>query len=154
MSVIHDLRCSGCGLVYPDALIADVEVVRSGRALCAACGGPLVILWLKAPAITGTETNSTWFKPGYNVQLGRSFATFDEHQKYVKERGIQMMGPEEFRRTENTVHEPEEKWDHEGYVEAAKRGWAETVEGGKMYTIPKVDRSDTVVVDSTTGKET
>jgi hypothetical protein len=152
--VIHDLRCVACGQLYRDVMIADVEVVRSGRALCAGCGGVLHILWLRSPAITGTETGSTWFKPGYNVQLGRSFSSFDEHQKYVKEKGFQLIGPDEYRRSVNASHEPEEPWDHAGFVAAAKRGWDETVVGGKMYSIPKVDRNDTVVVDSTTGKET
>ena len=151
--IVHDLKCSGCGRVLCDVMIADVDTVRDGRAKCG-CGGAFVILWLRPPAITGTETSSTWFKPGYNVQLGRSFASFDEHQKYVKEKGLVLMGPDEYRRSVNNAHEAPEAWDHEGFVEAAKAGWEETVVGGKTISIPKVDRGDTVVVDSTTGKET
>lgn len=153
--VTHDLRCAGCGRIFYDVMIPCVDDVREGRYKCGRCGtGVLLILWLKPPAVNGVEKGSTWFRPGYNVQLGRSFASLDEHNKYVKEKGLQVIGPDEWRHGENTAHEPEEKWDHGAFVEAAKRGWEDTVEHGQNYSIPKVDRGDTVVVDTTTGRET
>lgn len=146
--IVHDLVCQKCRRILRDVMIPSLDALRMGCEKCG-CGGVFEIIWLRAPAITGTETGSRWFKPGYNVQLGRRFESFDEHQKYVKEHKLDIVGPEEYKRSQNMAHEPsEDPWDHEGFVEAAKAGWDETIEGGKLIPIPQVDRNETMVVDS------
>jgi hypothetical protein len=144
--IVHDLSCNNCGLLRRDVLLKHVEDIAL-LPPCQ-CGGRFEVIWLKAPAVVGTETGATWFRPGYNIQLGRYFSSFDEHQKYIKAKGITIQGPDEFRRTQAAIplEPPEPKL--EGFKDAMKEAWDETIIGGKIVLPKKLDETPTIAVDS------
>lgn len=137
--IVHDLRCNHCGYIKRDVFMQSPDDLKD--ALPCSCGGRYEIAYLKFPSVVGTETGATWFKPGYNFQLGRSFSSFDEHQKYVKEKGLIVMGPEEAKRNRDLAHEPSEP-KLEGVREAMEAAYHETFELGKMVKPKKLDPLD------------
>ena len=144
--IVHDLHCNRCGILRRDVLLKRVEEIVL-LAPCS-CGGRFEIIWLKPPSIVGTETNSTWFRPGYNVQLGKTFHSFDEHQKYVKERGIEVVGPDEAKRNHRGPSTDSSDVELPGFKDLMRDTWEETVIGGKVYQPKKLDETPTVAVDS------
>ena len=80
------------------------------------------------------------------MQTGKTFQSYGDYKKYCRDNNIEVVSNREF---QTNLSEPsEEPWDHRKFVEAAKDGWEEVIEGGKRYEIPKVDRTTTAVVDS------
>jgi hypothetical protein len=128
--ITHDLRCNHCGFIRRDVMMQSPDDLKT--ALPCSCGGRYEITYLKFPGVIGNGHG--WFKPGYNVQLGRSFSSFDEHEKYVKEKGLVVMGPEEAKRSRDLAHEPPEP-KLEGVREAMEAAYHETFELGKMQTL-------------------
>jgi len=139
MPICHDLKCKNCRFVRHDVLMNSPDDLKT--AVPCSCGGRYEITYLTFPGVIGTETGATWFKPGYNVQLGRSFSSYDEHQRYVKAKGLVVMGPEEAKRSRDLAHEPPEP-KLEGVREAMEAAYHETFEMGKMRTPKKLDPLD------------
>ena len=144
--LFHDFRCPRCSVTEYDVLVVSGDFPPN----CPACGEPMRIIHLKMPGVVGTDTGATWFKPGYDVQAGRVFHDRSEQQAWLKHKGLQEMGSEEYKRSMNNAHDPEPKF--EGLHEAAEEAYHEVFVEGKRYETHKLDKPPDVVVPSD-GKE-
>jgi hypothetical protein len=142
--ITHDLKCQSCGLLLRDIRLMSVKEVATLQ--CGRCHGRLGIIYLAFPGLLGVETGSS-FKSGYDVQLGKSFDSRSERDSYVRQKGLVAMGPDEYRRTMNTMHDSEPAFDDAGFEGAAKRAWQETVVEGKVKPIHKLDKDTHIAVD-------
>ena len=145
----HDLKCQNCGCLMRDIVLASAKQVEEFE--CGQCGGNVSIVYLQFPGLLGLETGSS-FRPGYDVQLGKIFQSRSERDSHVKARGLVALGPDEYKRTMNTMHDSEPAFDDAGFEEAAKRAWQENFVEGKVKPIHKLDKDAVMAVDSTTEK--
>lgn len=123
----HDFRCGKCQFVFEVTFDSSLDFKREWP--CQNCGGVAVQIWLRAPGLAGVEEPSTRgisrsFQPGYDIQSGRYFNSRSERDRYVKERGLVLMGPQEWDRTrkaQSETHTP--KINERALEEAAQKSW-------------------------------
>ena len=102
---------------------------------CQNCGGVAIQVWLQAPGLAGVEEPGTRgvsrsFEPGHDVQSGRYFNSRAERDRYVKGRGLELMGPKEWDRTWKALPSEREP-DRATLEEAAQKSWERLQAGEK-----------------------
>lgn len=139
----HDFQCK-CGRIqevfYPAGLVEDF--------ISCDCGRTAERVWLKAPGVAGD------IEPYYDVQLGCQINSKQQRERIAKERGKVLLGPDEFRRTNNTLHA--ETVDHEAdqrkFREAMEKAWSDVKNGNVPKTKPKTTPDDAVIVNPGGGE--
>jgi hypothetical protein len=109
---------------------------------CQNCAGVAQQIWLRAPGLAGVEEPSTrgirrTFQPGYDVQSGRVFNSRTEREKWAKGRGLEGLGPEEFKRTKDAVPSDPEP-DFSGLPAAMNDAYNETKAGVKGPPLARI----------------
>lgn len=128
----HDYLCTSCG--HTEEVVFD-DFSQFQKEIPCSCGGRAVQVWLQAPGLAGVSEPGSrgidrTFTPGYDIQSGRIFADRADRDKYLRERKLIALGPEEYKRSVNSSHsEPEP--DYSGLVPAMKEAYAEN-EAGKI----------------------
>jgi len=139
--ILHDFRCAKCGFTFEVAFPSSLDFKR--EIPCRNCEGVAVQIWLRAPGLAGVEEPGTRgisrsFQPGYDVQSGRHFNTRADRDRYVKERGLVLMGPQEWDRTRKAMPERPEP-DHATLPEAMEKSWQEMKAGKKAPPVQHLD---------------
>lgn len=147
----HDFRCTKCGATWE--VFMTIDQLR--RELPCSCGGVAVLTWLKAPGLGGVSEPSTrgvrpTFKPGFDVQLGRHFNTRSERDSYAKSRGLEIVGPEEWKRNADAGKRETEITRAE-LTEVMKDAWdqvkADEAKGKPADPLPVLDlKSNEVII--------
>ena len=121
----HDFACTKCGMRFEVTFDSSSDFRKEWP--CENCGGVAVQIWLQAPGLAGVEEPSTRgvarsFEPGWDVQSGKYFNTRAERDRYVKGRGLELMGPKEWDRTLKNLPSEREP-DRATLEEAAQKSW-------------------------------
>jgi len=122
----HDFKCAKCGNIFVVAFDSSEDFQRTWP--CLTCGGNANQIWLQAPGLAGVEEPGTRgvsrsFEPGHDVQSGRFFNTRAERDRYVKGRGLELMGPKEWDRTFKALPSGPREPDRATLEEAAQKSW-------------------------------
>ncbi len=124
---------------------------------CSNCAGVAVHIWLRAPGLAGVEEPGTRgvsrsFQPGHDIQSGRYFNTRSERDRYVKSRGLELMGPKEWDRTRKALPEnPEPKVSEEKLAEACQKSWEELQAGHRPPPMEKFETDDAIITEETSN---
>lgn len=145
----HDFKCTKCGMVAEVTFDSSSDFRKEWP--CANCGGVAVQIWLRAPGLAGVEEPSTRgvsrsFEPGYDIQSGRYFNTRSERDRYVKARGLELMGPQEWDRTRKAMPEsPEHKVNERALEEAAQKAWERLQAGERPEPMEEYKGEDAIL---------
>jgi hypothetical protein len=148
----YDFRCAKCGTVFETSM--SFEQLR--RELPCRCGGVAVLAWLKAPGLAGVSEPSTrgitrTFTPGYDIQLGKTFADRAERDRYLKSRGLEAVGPDEWHRNQSSMPSRQDSEpEFRDLGDVMKESWEETksaeARGDPAPVLPVVDLKDGTVI--------
>ena len=123
----HDFRCVKCGCTFEISFASGDDFRREWP--CPTCAGSAIQVWLPAPGLAGvsepgTRGVSRSFEPGHDVQSGRYFNDRAERDRYVKGRGLELMGPKEWDRTMKAMPDPTDREPNRATLEeAAQKSW-------------------------------
>jgi hypothetical protein len=123
----HDFRCTKCKFQFE--VVFDCSDAFRREWPCVNCSGVAHQVWLRAPGLAGVSEPSTRgvsrsFEPGWDVQSGKYFNDRAERDKYVKGRGLELMGPKEWDRTMKALPDPTSREpDRATLEEAAEKSW-------------------------------
>jgi len=109
---------------------------------CQNCGGVAHQVWLKAPGLAGVEEPSTrgvsrTFQPGKDLQSGQYFESRTDRDRWLKQRGLEALGPEEYDRSRKAAKEDPEP-DYSGLIPAMKEALEESQSSGAPPFRPDV----------------
>jgi hypothetical protein len=122
----HDFHDPKCGQTFEVTFACSSDFRREVPCYC---GGTAHQVWLRAPGLAGvsepgTRGVSRSFEPGHDVQSGRWFNDRAERDRYVKGRGLELMGPKEWDRTMKSLPDPTDREPNRATLEkAAQKSW-------------------------------
>ena len=130
--ICYDFRCLKCGqdweAIFPSA-------AQATQTLPCNCGGEAQHIW-KSFGGKGRIGGEKGRYPRYEIQAGRTFHSAKEENAYLKSKGLEKMGPDEYRRSVS-YSEPEP--DYSGIKDCMKEAWAEA-EAGIVHQHKVVDK--------------
>lgn len=144
----HDFRCTKCNYTYEISFASSLDFRREWP--CPNCAGIGIQIWLKAPGLAGVEEPGTRgvdrsFIPGMDIQSGRYFNTRAERDRYVKSKGLELMGPKEWDRTRKNLPSREPKVDETKLVDACEHAWQDLTAGRKAPPMEKYKDEDVIL---------
>ena len=93
--VTYDFRCVKCGTV------GELFVEAGTKLADCSCGGVASQVWMKAP---GVMNKMKGLYPQFDTQLGVTINSPQERDRIAKQRGLEIIGVDEHRRTINNTN--------------------------------------------------
>lgn len=129
--------CTGCGAIGEELVEAGTKV------LTCSCGQPAVQIWMKAPGV-GNKAKGKF--PYFDAGLGMTVESPQQRQKIADQKGLTIMGREEFARNAANYKAPEENYiDREKWRESAQKAWQDI----KSQAVPLNPATPMSKVDAT-----
>lgn len=143
----HDYRCSKCSTTYE---IAWNTFEDFRKEVDCACGGTAIQVWRKAPGLAGVEEPSTrgvrrTFHAGLDVQTGKYFQSRVERERYIRSRGLEIIGPEEHKRMLTQIT-PDPEPEMAGLKDAMEKSWQELHAGKPAPPMGQIDLGKDIVM--------
>lgn len=129
MPVLNDYECGSCKSIFEAMLEWDQRQIHCYRCQT----GVANRVFLKAPGFNGR--NKGVF-PRFDTQLGITLESSQHMERIAKERGLAIMGNEEWNRSRNAPRTPDPMDSNEPdpqLIEIAKRAWDDV----KYDRVPK-----------------
>lgn len=126
----YDFKCQLCG--HTDELLLGKPV---DFARCY-CGGNAVRVWVKGPMV-GNKQKGKY--PYFDIQLGVTLESPQHRDRIAKERGLTILGNDEWERTRKAQPEeaPPPTVNHEKWIQAAEETYAQMIAGNiPNVTVP------------------
>lgn len=123
-----DYKCLKCGQ-WTEAYI---ETERVPEAIYCECGGVAQRRWRKGPGIVGDGGF-------HSAQLGKTFSSRSEFNKYCKDNNLEVLGTREWHHTqrESGREDIEEKERDEKITQALEESWQRVIVG--KQSVPQMD---------------
>jgi putative FmdB family regulatory protein len=150
MAVLHDYRCLKCQRTFE--ALADVEA----RILpCPLCGqGTAERVFLRMGGMLGRNKGKY---PYFDKQLGVTLESSQHRDRVAKERGLVVMGVDEYNRSRNAPRSPDPLDDPNPdpkLIEIAKKVWDDHKYGRVKPEPPKPAPKDADVLDIANAPKT
>ncbi len=128
---LYDVKCLKCGALGE----CFFESSDPNRVAQCSCGGYAHIEWRGFGGMMGKNKG---IYPHHDVQLGMTIESSQHRDRVAKERGLAVLGPDEFRRSMNNQHEPEPSMiGHPQVIEAMEKAYYEISNGLVPIEPPK-----------------
>lgn len=116
--ILHDYACNSCSAQF-EAVVA----VEQKKIPCQSCGGVAERVYRRMSGMPGKNKG---VYPYFDVQLGVTLESSSHRDRVAKERGLLVMGNDEFKRSRNAPRTPNPMDSDEVdpvLIETAKRAW-------------------------------
>lgn len=154
MAVVHDHECENCGKSFEAFVAWDEREIE-----CPRCNGRAVRVFKHFGGMLGKNKGKY---PYFDVQLGTNVESSQHRDRIAKERGLEVMGNQEWERSRHAPRTPDPLDSDEPdpqLIEIAKRAWDDV----KFDRVPKeveeervletIKRDSTVMADDLKPKE-
>jgi putative FmdB family regulatory protein len=145
MAVLHDYRCLKCQRTFEAFVNAEDDVLQ-----CPLCGeGMAQRVFLRMGGMLGPNKGRY---PYFDKQLGITLESSQHRDRVAKERGLVVMGRQEFDRSRNAPRSPDPLDDPNPdpkLIEIAKKVWDDHKYGRVKPEPPKPPASDNDFLDIT-----